>query len=84
MVARAVGWSRGEREADGAGVEPRSTGNQDPSSGAIGRSPVSARQEARRRASLPTNATSSCGQDRHPAPGQIPAGSNCDGPRSLR
>jgi DNA polymerase-4 len=46
MVAQAVSWSRGEREANGAGVVSRSTGNQDATSGGIGRSPVSARQEA--------------------------------------
>ena len=41
LVGRAAG-----READGARMELRSTGNQDASSSAIGRSPVSARQEA--------------------------------------
>ena len=45
-LARAIARSRGRREADGAGVESRSAGNQDASSSAIGRSPVSARQEA--------------------------------------
>jgi putative ABC transport system substrate-binding protein len=38
--------SADRREADGAGVESRSTGNQDAPSSTFGRSPVSARQEA--------------------------------------
>ena len=91
QLAKMPGWSlerllgpRGRREADGAGVESRSAGNQDASSGAIGRSPVGARQEACRRARLPTHAASSCRQDRHPAAGQIPARSDRDGARSLR
>ena len=91
QLAKTPGWSlerllgpaAGEK-LDSAGVESRSTGNQDAPAGRIGRSPVGARQEACRRAGLPTHAASSCGQDCHPAPGQIQAWSNRDGPRSLR
>jgi len=47
MVARKGGRSRGRREVHCASVESRSTRNHDRSPRAIGRSPVSARQEAR-------------------------------------
>ena len=71
-VAGAVARPRGGREAGGAGVEPRSAGNQDASPGAIGRSAVGARQEARRGARLPADAASSRRQDRHAGSGPNP------------
>ena len=46
MVAPTRGWPRGRRETCSAGVESRSTGNQDASSRALGWSPVGAWQEA--------------------------------------
>ena len=78
QLAKMPGWSlerllgpRGGREASGAGVESRSAGNQDASRGAIGRSPVGARQEAcakstfsgRRCAILPTGSPPGCGRN---------------------
>ena len=47
LVNRAIARPRGGREADCAGVESRSKGNQDAPAGAIGWSPIGARQEAR-------------------------------------
>ena len=75
-VARAAARPRGRREAGGAGLEPRSAGDQDASSRAFGRRPVGARPEAGGRARLPADAASSCRPGRHPAAGEIagPAG----------
>jgi hypothetical protein len=84
MVARAAARSHGQRQADGIGVESRSTGNQDASPGALGRSPVGARQEACRGASVPTRAAPSCRPGRHPAAGELPARTDRDRPRSFR
>src|SRR5262252_2350266 len=83
MVARANSRSRSRREADGARMESRPTGDQDTASSPIGRSPISARQEARSRASFPTDAASSCRQGGHQTSGEIPARSDCDSARSL-
>jgi len=84
MVARAAARSHGQRQADGIGVESQSTGNQDASPGALGRSPVGARQEACRGASVPTRAAPSCRPGRHSAAGELPARTDRDRPRSFR
>jgi hypothetical protein len=84
MVARATARSRGRRQADSTGVEPRSTRDQDTPPGAIGRSPVGARQEACQRASVPTRAASSCRSGGHPTAGELPARADRDRPRSFR
>ena len=91
QLAKTPGWSLKELLGPAAGDKLTALAwnrdpkrNQDASSGAIGRSAVGARQEACRRANFPTHAASSCRQDRQPAPRQIPARSDRDGPRSLR
>jgi DNA polymerase-4 len=84
MFARAVARSRGRREARGACLESRSTGNQGSPPDRIGRSAVGNRSEACRRASFSTYPASSCRPHRHPAPGQIQARPHRHGPRSLR
>ena len=84
MVARAVAWSRGMREVDGAGVESRSAANQDASARALGRRTIGARQEACRRARLQADTASSCRPGGEPAARQIPAWPDGDGPRALR
>ena len=58
----------------GAGVESRSARDQDPSAIALGRSPICARQKARRGAGLSADAAPPCRQDRHPASRQIATG----------
>ena len=67
-AARPGGWEK----AGGAGLEPRSAGDQDASARAIGRSAVGARQEACRGARLPADAAPSRRPDRQPAAGQDP------------
>ena len=78
-----LGPAAGEKLA-ALGVESRSTGDQHASSGAIGGRAVGDRQETCRRACFPAHPGSSCRQDRRPASGQIPGGSNRNGARSLR
>ena len=73
-VARAVARPRGGGEARGAGLEPRSTGHQDASAGAIGRSAVGARQEARRGAHHPADAPPSRRPGRLAAPAKSRSG----------
>src|SRR6266576_949225 len=84
IVARAVARSHGWRQADGIGVESRSAANQDASPGAIGWRPVGARQEACRRASVPTRVAPSCRPGRHPATGELPTRTDRNRPRSFR
>ena len=90
QLAKTPGWSlerllgRRGRETRSAGVELRSTGNQGSPPDSIGRSAIGDWQEACRRASFSTNPVSPCRPDRHPAPRQVQAWPNPDGPRSLR
>ena len=91
QLAKTPGWSlerllgpAAGRETRSAGVESRSTGDQDSPTGRIGRSAVGDRQEACRRASIPPHPAVSCRQNRHPPPGQVQGWSNRDGPSSLR
>ena len=71
-LERLLGHALGDK-LGGAGVEPRSTGNQDEPSRAISRSSIGDWQDACRRASSPANAAPSCGQDRHAVAGANPA-----------
>ena len=91
QLAKTPGWSLERLLGPAAGeklaalawnCDPRR--DQDSPAGPIGGSTVGARQEACRRSAFSTHAASPCGPDRQPAPGQIPAGPNRDGPRSLR
>jgi DNA polymerase-4 len=91
QLAKTPGWSLERLLGPAAGEklaalawESRSTGNQDSPTDRIGRSTVGGRQEACRRASIPTYPAASCRQNLHPPPSQVQTWSNRDGPRSLR